>query len=164
MCGKWAVGIDMLQTLPHYDCRCNRRRPPQPQENNARHRPPIMLIHQRSLSTLFELRQQALRCRGICTSYICRVCSQYNSQRQGRGQREYASEDGADAPCEFDGRGFEAFGPEKVEEEGGAEDGRDVDAVEDVVAGDADDVVIVDGGAGGVLRYPVLLVDVVWVR
>jgi hypothetical protein len=91
-----------------------------------------------------------LRRRSICTSYIRRVCSQYNCKRQGRGQREYASEDGADAPCEFDGGRLAAFGPEEVEEEGCAEDGRDVDAVEDVVAGDADDVVVVDGGAGRV--------------
>jgi hypothetical protein len=90
------------------------------------------------------------------------MCSQYNSERQGRGEREYTSEDGADAPSEFDGGRFEAFGPEEVEEEGCAEDGRDVNAVEDVVGGDADEVVVVDRGAGGVLRYPVLLVDVVW--
>jgi hypothetical protein len=123
-----------------------------------------MSIPQWSLSTLFKLSQHSLRRPRIHTSHIRRVCSEYNSKRQGRGQREYASEDGADAPCEFDGGRFEAFGPEEVEEEGCAEDGGDVDAVEDVVGGDADEIVVVDGCAGGVLRYPVLLVDVVWVR
>lgn len=36
-----------------------------------------------------------------------------------------------------------ALRPEEVEEEGGAEDGGDVDAVEDVEGGDADEVVVV---------------------
>jgi len=53
------------------------------------------------------------------------------------------------------------FEPEEVEEEGGAKDDGDVDTNEDVVRGDADEVVVVDSGAGGVFGDEVLLVDVV---
>lgn len=38
-----------------------------------------------------------------------------------------------------------SLGPEEVEEEGGAEDGCDINADEDVVRSDADEVVVVDG-------------------
>lgn len=55
-----------------------------------------------------------------------------------------------------------AFRPEEIEEEGRPEDGGHVDAYEDVVGGDADEVVIVDFGAGPVGSNPVLLVDVVY--
>ena len=55
-----------------------------------------------------------------------------------------------------------ALGPEQVEEEGRAEDGGDVHADEDVVGCDANERVVVDGGAGRVLSDEVLLIDVVW--
>jgi hypothetical protein len=55
-----------------------------------------------------------------------------------------------------------ALGPEQVEEEGGSEDGGDVDADEDVEGGDSDEVVVVNIGGGVLLGEEVLLVDVVY--
>jgi hypothetical protein len=55
-----------------------------------------------------------------------------------------------------------ALGPEQVEEEGGSEDGGDVDADEDVEGGDADEVVVVNIGGGVLLGEKVLLVDIVY--
>jgi len=54
-----------------------------------------------------------------------------------------------------------ALGPKEVKEEGGAENGGDEDADENVVAGDANEVVVVNRGAGRVVGDEFLLVYVV---
>ena len=53
------------------------------------------------------------------------------------------------------------FGPEEVEEEGGAEDGGDEDADEDVIRGYADVVVVVDSCAVFKGGNEILLVDII---
>jgi hypothetical protein len=81
---------------------------------------------------------------------------------QGARQCEQASEIGANLPRQLDGLRLSPIGPEKVEEEGAAEDGRDVYTDEDVVRGDTDEVVVVDCDAGVKFRDELLLVDVVY--
>jgi hypothetical protein len=74
------------------------------------------------------------------------MCYQDHRQHQCTRQGEAACEYGADAPRDPDTRGLASFRPEEVEEEGGAEDGCDVDPGEYVVGECADDVVVLDRG------------------
>lgn len=83
---------------------------------------------------------------GRYTGYVCVVgCDDY-SEGEDVCESEDGDGEGADLPCEADGFGFGAFGPEEVKEEARAEDGGDGDADGDVEGGDADKVVIVHGG------------------
>ena len=85
-------------------------------------------------------------------------------------QRHPADDDRADLPRQMHRRALVSLWPEQVEEEGGAEDGGDGDADEDVVGGDADNVIIVNGGVAVEGFDEALLVHVVcerrklWIR
>lgn len=129
-----------------------------PQEYHAGDRAPVVAVAHRAAAVLA---QQAPRVRRIGAAHVGGLGGHDDGVGEGAREGEEAGEHGADAPGELDGLGLMPFGPEEVEEEGGAEDGGDVDADEDVVRGDADEVVVVDGGAGRVLRDEVLLVDVI---
>ena len=71
---------------------------------------------------------------------------QEHCQHQRARQSEAAREYGADAPGDPDARDLAAFGPEEVEEEGGAEDNCDIDPGEDVIRECTDDFVVYDRG------------------
>lgn len=129
-----------------------------PQENDTRDRATILAVPQRAPTVLDEQPSRGPR---ICARNVGGLGGNDVRVGEGGGERKHAGEDGADAPGELDGGRLAAFGPEEIEEEGGAEDGGDVDADEDVVRGDADEVVVVDGGAGGLDGDEILLVDVV---
>lgn len=81
--------------------------------------------------------------------------------REGTCQGEQAGKDAAEFPGDDYAARLAALGPEEVEEEGAAEDGGDVDADEDVVGCDADEVVVVDGCEGVLMGDEILLGDVV---
>lgn len=135
-----------------------RRDHARPQEHHARNRPPVVSIPHRTAAILPE---QPLCRVGIRARHVRALGRQNHRVCQRSGEREKAGQYGADAPCEFHGGCLMSLGPEEVEEEGGAEDGGDVDAHEDIVRGNADEVVVVDGGAGTVLCDEVLLVDII---
>lgn len=83
-----------------------------------------------------------------------------DGQRDGIRERHDGHDDGGYPPADLHGAGLVPLGPEEVEEEGGAEDGGDRDADEDVVRLDADEVVVVDRGAVDP-RDVLLLADVI---
>ena len=71
-------------------------------------------------------------------------------------------EHGADLPSQLDGSALLTLRPEKIKEEGCAEDGGNINAREDVEGCDANNVVIVYVDARVACLKPVLLLIVVW--
>lgn len=153
------IRIDILKRPPQQDRTRDRPTHPDPQENHTRHRTRILPIHERIIPA--ELFNESIPRRGVDVDEVRGAGREDDGVSERAGQREQNREHGADAPGEFHGGGLGAFGPEEVEEEGGAEDGGHVDADEDVVGGDADEVVVVDGGVGLFDGDVALLVDVV---
>jgi hypothetical protein len=131
---------------------------PRPQKHDTRDGPRIPPVHERI--ALPELLQQRLRRIRIHARGIRAPRGDDVRIRQRARERQHAGQHSADAPCAFDGARLGALGPEQVEEEGGAEDGGDEDADEDVERADADVVVVVHAGAAGLEVG--LLVEVVW--
>ena len=115
-----------------------------PQKHNTSNRPAVLVVSERSLTGLLELRQQALSALEVRAGKVrtlargdVRVCKSV-------GERQHAGEDGASFPSVDDASRLLSLRPEEIEEEGGTEDGGDKDTDEDVVRCDADEVVVVD--------------------
>ena len=130
-----------------------------PQEDNTSDRTSVLAVFQRAAAVLDEEPSGSAR---ICTCNEGGFAGNDVGVCEGSRKSEHAGEDGADAPCELDGLGLAAFRPEEIEEEGRAEDGGDVDANEDVVGCDANEVIVMNSGTGRPFRNEVLLVDVVY--
>lgn len=152
-------GINMLQRMPQQRGTEPRENHSRPQKNHTRNRPSILAILQ---WTPPILSQRSPRTRCIRPAQERALRRNNIRVRQRAGQRQRAREHGTRAPRGFHAPGLAALGPEEVKEEGGAEDSGDEDADEDVVAGDADEVVVVHCGAGGVDGDELLLVDIIW--
>ena len=87
-----------------------------------------------------------------------------DGEGQSAGERHDGGNDGADSPGELDGGWFVTFGPEQVEEEACAEDGRHKYTDEYIVWCCSNKIIIVHPGARRMLFDEVLLVDIVYTQ
>ena len=69
-----------------------------------------------------------------------------DGESQGICEAHHTREHTAELPSKADGLALLSLGPEQVEEESQSKDGGDVNADEDIVRGNADEVVVVDFG------------------
>lgn len=92
------------------------------------------------------------------------MCGDDDGKSQSVAEAHDTGEDAAELPGNPDGLALLSLGPKQIEEKGGAKDGSNVDAHENVVRGTTDKVVVAYFGRAVQAFNKSLLLDVVWVQ